>query len=61
MEGAHDNASTFMHLNASKHKNKQIIAKVNFLIETEPFVSKCCISQLHGNANKKTRKRKYFI
>ena len=34
------------------------MAKVYFLNQA---VSESHISQLHGNANKKTRKRKYFI
>ena len=32
------------------------MAKVNFLNQAESFMSDSHISQLHGNANKKTRK-----
>ena len=52
MEGVH-NASAFMHLNI---KTKKLMAKVNFLNQAESFMSESYISQLHGNANKKTRK-----
>ena len=37
------------------------MAKVNFLNQAESFKSESYISQLHGNSNKKTRKRRYFI
>ena len=36
------------------------MAKVNFLNQAEPFKSASYISQLHGNANKKTGKRGCF-
>ena len=32
------------------------MSKVNFLNQAETFKSESCISQLHGNANKKIRK-----
>ena len=32
------------------------MAKVNFLKQAEPFKSESCISQLHDDANKITRK-----
>ena len=54
MEGVHDNASAFIHLN--KKKNKQIMAKVNFLNQAESFMSESYIYQICSNANKKTRK-----
>ena len=34
----------------------QIMAKVNFLNQAESFISESYICQLHGNANKKTRR-----
>ena len=37
------------------------MAKVNFLHQAESFMSESYISQHHGNANKKTRKLRYFI
>ena len=37
------------------------MAKVNFLNQADSFKSESCISQLHGNVNKKTRKQRYFI
>ena len=37
------------------------MAKVNFLNQAESFNSESCISQLHGNVNKKTRKWRYSI
>ena len=58
MEGVHDNASAFMDQNI---KNKQVLmAKVNILKQAGSFMSKSNISQLHGNAHKKSRKRRYF-
>ena len=54
MEGVHDNASAFIHLN--KKKKKQIMAKVNFLNQAESFMSESYIYQICSNANKKTRK-----
>ena len=36
------------------------MAKVNFLNEAQSFMSKSYIFQLHGNANKKTRKGTLF-
>ena len=53
IEGDHNNASVMMHLNT---KQKQILAKVNFLNRAELFMSESYIFQLQGNANKKTRK-----
>ena len=37
------------------------MAKVNLLNQAESIMSENCISQLHGNANKKTKKMRYFI
>ena len=37
------------------------MAKFNLLNQAESFMSERNISQLHDNANKKTRKRRYFI
>ena len=37
------------------------MAKVIFLYQAQSFMSESHISQLHGNANKKTRKVRYFI
>ena len=37
------------------------MAEVNFLNQAESFKSESYISQLHGNAHKKTTKRRYFI
>ena len=36
------------------------MAKVNILKQAGSFMSKSNISQLHGNAHKKSRKRRYF-
>ena len=57
MEGVNDNASAFMHLN----KKKIVMAKNYFLNLAESFTSENYVSQLHGNANKKTRKLRYFF
>ena len=35
--------------------------KVNFLNQAESFMSESYISQLGGNADKNTRKRRYFF
>ena len=51
MEGVNDNASAFMHLNIKKNSGKK-----HFLNQAQSFISESSISQLHGNANKKTRK-----
>ena len=53
MEGVHD--SVF------NNQNKQLMAKVNFLYQAESFMSESHISQLHDNAQKTTRKWRYFI
>ena len=53
MERARDNVAAFMHRNI---KEKQLMAEVNFLNQAESFMSESYISQLHGNAHKKTRK-----
>ena len=37
------------------------MAKVNLLNQAESFMSENWISQVHGNANKKTKKLRYFI
>ena len=37
------------------------MAKVNFLYQAESFMSESHISQLHDNAQKTTRKWRYFI
>ena len=37
------------------------MAKFNFFNQAESFMSESYISQLHGNANEKTRKSRYFI
>ena len=37
------------------------MAKINFLNQAESFMSGSYISQLHGYANKKTKKWMYFI
>ena len=37
------------------------MAKVNFLNQAESFKLEIYISQLDGNAHKKTRKGRYFI
>ena len=37
------------------------MAKVNFLNQAQSFMSESYISQLHGNASKKTRKLRYFM
>ena len=37
------------------------MAKVNLINQAESFKSGSCISQLHSNANKKTRKWRYSI
>ena len=37
------------------------MTKVNFLNQAESFMSESYISQLDGNANKKTKKWLYFI
>ena len=36
------------------------MAEVKFLNQAESFMSESYISQLHGNANKKTRKWRYL-
>ena len=52
MEGVDYNGSAFMHLNI-----KAIIMTKNyFLNQAKSFTSESLISQLYGNANKKTRK-----
>ena len=51
MEGDYNNASPL-----PKYKNKQLMAKVNFLNQAESSMSESYISQLHGNRHKKTRK-----
>ena len=53
MEGVHDNAKC---IHASKYKSKQLMVKVEFLNQAESLMSESYISQLHGNAHKKTRK-----
>ena len=50
MEGVHDNASTFM------HQDETTMAKLNGLNQAESLMSASYISQLHGNAHKKTKK-----
>ena len=37
------------------------MGKVNFLNQTESFMSEKYIFKVYGNANKKTRKLRYFI
>ena len=37
------------------------MAKIYFLNQAKSFTSESQISQFHGNANKKTRKWRYFI
>ena len=37
------------------------MAKVNLLNQAESLMSESNVSQLHGNANKKNRKSRYFI
>ena len=50
-----------MLVHASEYKNKQLMAKVNLLNQAESLMSESNFSQLHGNANKKNRKSRYFI
>ena len=53
MEGNNDNASAFTRLNA---KQVSYSKKKNFLNQAESFMPESLISQLNGNAGKKTRK-----
>ena len=49
------NSKKHIDFHASKYKNKQLMAKVNFLNQAGSFMSVTYISQLHGNAHKGTR------
>ena len=49
------NSKKHIDIHASKYKNKQLMAKVNFLNKAGSFMSVTYISQLHGNAHKGTR------